>query len=139
MTSKPKGNYMHTILQPKRVGAILLTLALSFSAVPVSAHQPQEFDPGLYVSELTGFEIEATGPNFEITNAELQHYSTGNGEVMLLQSAIGASTLEISFYDDSDSPQESIDIYLQSMEAASEEMEIMDVGFTGEVHYAVVN
>ena len=128
---------MRSMIQPGRLRAVILALTLVFATIPASASQIQDFDPDFYASELTGFEIEASGPIYEITEAELQHYQTGEGEIVRLSSESAVANLEVSFFDDADSPQESLDIYLQSMENAADEAEVIDRGVNGDVHYAL--
>lgn len=115
----------------------LLLIAITLSAGPVAAAQPQQFDPGFYTSVLTGVEIEATGPDFAISGAELQHYTNGQGEVVTIDSETVASSLEVSFFDDSDSPQETLDIYLASYESMATTFDVVDRGINGEYHYAL--
>lgn len=121
---------------PGRLGAFFIAFALIFAAAPVSAGQVQQFEPDFYASELTGIEIEAAGPVYEITEAELQHYLTGEGEVVRLGSDSAVASLEISFFDDGDSPQESVDIYIQSMVNAADELEVVDRGVEGDIYFA---
>lgn len=128
---------MRTKIHPGRLVPLLLTLALVFGASPAVAGQIQDFDPDFYVSDLTGMEIEVSGPVFEITEAELQQYPTGEGEIVHVGSETLAGNLEISFFDDGDSAQESVDIYLQSISGAADSIDVIDRGVSGDLYYAL--
>ncbi|MCO5215051.1 MAG: hypothetical protein M9950_02700 [Thermomicrobiales bacterium] len=82
------------------------------------AAQPQDFTPEAYVSVLTDFEINVTGPVFAITKASLDHYRTGDGEIVSIESE--DSIAEVSFFDDEDTPDDSLDAYLDNIEAAAQ-------------------
>ena len=129
---------MRANLHQKRIGAILLALALVLAAGPVSAGQIQDFEPDFYASSLAGVEIEVSGPIFRITEAELQHYPNGEGEIVDIASDSSLASIEVSFYDDADTPQQSLDIYLSSMENAADEVEVLDRGMSGDTHYLFV-
>lgn len=124
-----------TVRLRKLVTLILVTMVLT--AGPVGAAQPQEFDPEFYTSVLTGIEIEVAGPDFAITGAELQHYSNGEGEVINIDSETRVAILEVSFFDDADTPQTTLDIYLASYESMATSFTVLDRGTNGEYHYAL--
>lgn len=128
---------MRTEIHPRRLLPLLLALALVLAPTPTLAGQIQEFEPDYYVSDLTGMEIEVSGPVFEISEAELQQYSTGDGEIVHIGSETLAGNLEISFFDDGDTAQESVDIYLNSISGASDAIDVIDRGVDGNLHYAV--
>lgn len=115
-----------------------LLVVLSLSGASLAAAQVQDFEPDLYLSQLSGFEVTVSGPEYSIVNAELQHYSNGEGEVVEIESPTGISFLEVSFYDDTDSATDSIDVYLSSLESASESIEVLDSGVIGDHQYSFV-
>lgn len=115
-----------------------LLVVLSLSGASLAAAQVQDFEPDLYLSQLSGFEVTVSGPEYSIVNAELQHYSNGEGEVVEIESPTGISFLEVSFYDDTDSATDSIDVYLSSLESASESIQVLDSGVIGDHQYSFV-
>lgn len=119
--------------------SIFMALALVLIATPAAAGQRQEFEPDFYVSDMTGMEIAVSGPNFAISDAELQEYPTGEGEIVQISSETLAADLEVSFFDDADTPQESVDIYLQSVEGAADAMEVIDRGVFDGRQYALAS
>lgn len=117
------------------IAALLFVLPLA--GITRAAAQEQEFTPELYTSTLSGYEIEVSGPEFEIISAEMEHYSNGDGEIVRIQGQL--ATLEVSFFDDGDTPDESIDAYLSGLEGSGAEIEVADRGITGDTSYAIVN
>lgn len=117
--------------------SIVIALALMIVSAPIVAAQTQDFEPDFYESALTGYEIEVSGPYYEITEAELQEYLTGEGEVIHIGSDSVTANLEISFFDDADTPLETIDIYLQSMENVADSLEVLDRGTIDDRLYAI--
>lgn len=115
----------------------LLLVALMLSAGPAAAAQPQDFEENLYTSLLTGVVVEVAGPDFAISSAELQHYTNGQGEVIDIDSETLDATLEVSFFDDADTPQETLDIYLASYQTMAATFTVLDRGINGEYHYAL--
>src|SRR4051794_12795086 len=99
-----------------RVALIVMLLALTPGSALHVAAQTQAFEPDFYTSELTGVDIEISGSEFEITAADLQHYPNGKGEVVEIEPSTGISHAEVSFFDDSDTPEDTINVYLGSME-----------------------
>lgn len=120
-----------------RSGVTVMIMAVMIGTAPVSAGQTQPFEPGLYTSVLTGFEIEVQGPTYEIVDAELQHYTPGEGEVVQIGSDVVASNVEVSFYDDADTPAETINVYFDAMSNAAEVFEVVDSGVSGDYHYGL--
>lgn len=115
----------------------ILMVALPLAGIGQAVAQEQTFTPEAYTSTLSGYEIEVTGPEYEITSAVLEHYSTGEGEIVGIEGQ--AATLEVSFFDDSDTPDESIDAYLAGLENADIEHTVVDRGIEGSTSYAIVN
>lgn len=117
-------------------GLSFVFVAMLVGVAPVAAGQTQQFQPDSYTSVLTNYEIAVSGPEFAIVDAELQHYLDGEGEVIQMENA-SATNLEVSFYDDSDTPELTIDIYLNSIEVAADEFEVLDRGIDGDYYYAL--
>jgi hypothetical protein len=106
--------------------ALLLAGFAGGDAATVAAqNSSSDIDPALYESELSGIEIEATG-DFAIYQAELQEYSHGQGEVV----SIGSNTayVQVSFFDDTDTNQETLDIYNESFSGDVDSFEVLDDG-----------
>lgn len=112
-----------------RIRALLLCAMLlaGFAGgnVATVAAQSDDIDPELYESELSGIEVEARG-DFAIYQAEIQEYRHGQGEVV----SIGSNTayVQVSFFDDTDTNQETLDIYNESFSSDVDNFEILDAG-----------
>lgn len=119
-----------------RIALTLFGVLLLIVPVGSMAAQPQDFTPETYVSVLTDFEINVTGPVFAITKASLDHYRTGDGEIVSIESE--ASIAEVSFFDDEDTPDDSLDAYLDNIEAAAQSFEVIDRSSKGTIYYAYV-
>lgn len=114
-----------------------LMIAVPMAGITHAVAQEQTFTPEAYTSTLSGYEIAVSGPEYEITSAVLEHYSTGDGEIVGIEGQ--AATLEVSFFDDADTPDESIDAYLAGLENADIEHTVADRGVEGATSYAIVN
>lgn len=110
----------------------LIAMLLTFGLAQTVAAQVQDFEPDFYSSSLAGVDIEVSGPEYQIVQAELQHYSSGEGEVVEIEPESGLSSAEVSFYDDSDTPEESVNIYLTSMENAADTFTLLQEGQVGD-------
>ena len=120
----------------RRIAAIAVALSLLMPTTAAFA-QEQDFEPDFYESQLSGWEITVSGRAFEITAADLEHYSTGEGEVITIETDL--SSAEVSFFDDADTPDESIDIYLDGLETVADDFVVADRGTEGDLSYAVVS
>lgn len=127
---------MKSISQKVRIAIVGLMLALPLFGVTQAAAQDQEFTPELYTSELSGFDVEVSGPAYEITGATMEHYQNGDGEIVNIEGEV--ATLEVSFFDDEDQPDDSIDAYLSGMDQSGIEYEELDRGVDGDVTYSIV-
>ncbi|MCA9832417.1 MAG: hypothetical protein KC435_00560 [Thermomicrobiales bacterium] len=125
---------MKSFIRP--LATVVMAASLAVSAGSAFA-QTQDFEPEFYESQLSGFEINVSGPTFEITAADLQHYSNGDGEVVTIDSEL--SSAEVSFFDDDDTPDESIDAYLGSLEQVAENYVVVDRDTDGDVSYALAS
>lgn len=127
--------FIHVALRLSVILAMLLgSLGVARGA---AAAQTQDFEPGLYSSTLANVDIEVSGPEYEIVEAELQHYESGEGEVIGIEPGSGISHAEVSFYDDDDTPEDTIEIYLSSMSSAADDFAILDEGTDGDWQYAL--
>lgn len=119
-------------------GRVLLLFAMFLaglaSGVPSLAAQSSDVEPDYYLSELSELEIEITGDEFEIYEAELQTYEHGEGEIVQIES--GTSSVQVAFFDDTDTNLETLDIYNESFSADVEDFEILDEGEDGDVVYS---
>ena len=123
-----------------RLSVILAMLLGSLGvAGGAAAAQTQDFEPGLYSSTLANVDIEVSGPEYEIVEAELQHYEHGEGEVIGIEPVSGVSHAEVSFYDDDDTPDDTIEIYLSSMSSAADDFAILDEGTDGDWQYVLAS
>lgn len=119
-----------------RIAIVSLLVALPVFGATQALAQDQEFTPELYTSELTGFDVEVTGPEYEITGATLEHYQTGDGEIVNIEGEL--ATLEVSFFDDEDTPEDSIDAYLAGLDQSGLEFEELERDVDGDVTHAIV-
>lgn len=130
---------MRTLTKTLHLGIAAMMSALMLGVAPLAAAQPQEFEPDFYTSALTGLEVEVSGPVYEINDAELQHYPSGEGEVIHIGSEVVAANVEVSFFDDGDTPNSSIDIYINAMESVADDFELVDRGTSGDYVYAIAH
>jgi hypothetical protein len=120
-----------------RLLIVSLMIALPLAGITQAVAQEQVFTPEAYTSSLSGYEIAVRGPEFEITSAVLEHYSNGEGEIVEIEGEL--ATLEVSFFDDADTPDESIDAYLAGLENADVDHSVVDRGVTGDTSFAIVS
>lgn len=115
---------------PVMIRMLLLgMLAMSgIMRVPTTALAAQSgsVDPSAYQSELSGYDVTISGDSFEIYNAELQNYSNGQGEI--IEIASNTSYVQIAFFDDTDTNQETLEIYNDAFSGDVDEWEIIDEG-----------
>ena len=119
-----------------RIVLVCLLMALPMIGLAPAAAQEQEFTPESYTSTLTPFEIEVAGPVYAITGATLEHYATGDGEIVDIESEW--VTIEISFFDDADSPEQSIDAYIDGIDSADVDYTIVDRGQAADTTFAII-
>ena len=115
--------------------ASLLILAL-FLPPAVNARQPgTESDP--YRTELMDWSIAVSGPNYEMVEVALEEYPHGRGERVYIASVESLGFVEISLFDDDDSPEDTIDLMLRDFRAASQSLHVLDSGLSNNMHYAL--
>lgn len=93
----------------------------------------------VYETELTGWDIEIEGSFWVLDeeNTMVEHYEHGDGERVLIDHAQGGAFVEISFFDDTDSPEETIEIMLTDFEEDVDTWEVLDEGNEGDVYFAL--
>ena len=97
------------------------------------AAQSGDLDPSAYESELSGLEIEISGDDFEIYEAEVQNYSHGQGEIVEIAS--NTSYVQVAFFDDTDTNEETLEIYNEAFSSDVDDFEILDEGENGDTVY----
>lgn len=128
-TSKNPGS---TVVGRLRALVVCLTI---LAGLPVSAGFAAQ-DDNVYEAELIDWTIEASGPNYMLQNVDLEEYPHGRGERIYITSVDSAGFVEVSFFDDEDSPEQTIELMLRDFESASRSLDVLDSGFADDVHYA---
>ncbi len=105
---------------------MLLTASVARVPTPALAAQSSDVDPASYVSELSGYQVDVSDDNFEIYNAELQTYRNGQGEI--IEIASNTAYVQIAFFDDTDTNQETLDIYNEAFTGDVDDFEVLDEG-----------
>lgn len=120
-----------------RIALSALTLLMLMSAVPAStlAQTGTEGDP--YKSEILEWNISVSGPNYVLEDVALEEYPHGRGERLYVSSVDSLGFVELSFFDDSDSPGQTIEIMLRDFESASESFTLLESGDEEGVFYAL--
>ncbi len=120
-----------------RILIVGLLLALPLLSVAGVGAQEQNFTPQAYTSQLSDFDIVVSGPVYAITGATLEHYSSGEGEIVTIESDV--VSIEVSFFDDADTPEQTIDAYLAGIENADLDYTLIDRGIEAGVTYALTS
>lgn len=128
-------------------GTLALTGAIGTAGIAGAQDVPEgeamDFEPTAFTSELTGFDIELTGDNWEITDVVSQQWSDASGEpgdaeVVSIESegALG----EINFFDDTDTPEQSLDTWQSSLEGGDsiENVTVIEEGEDDGVFYRLL-
>lgn len=110
----------------------LFMLVVTVPFVPASATQ----NGSDYETELLGWIIEVSGPNYVLENVALEEYPHGRGERVYITSLESAGFAEVSFFDDEDTPEQTIELMLRDFESASQSLEVLDSGYANAMHYA---
>lgn len=100
-----------------------------FGGVALGAQSP-DLDPAFYESELSGLEIEIDGDDFEIYEAEVRNYGNGQGEIVEIAS--NTAYIQVAFFDDTDTNQETLDIYNEAFSGDVDDFEVLDEGEDGD-------
>ncbi len=105
---------------------MLLVTGVARVPAPALAAQSSDVDPASYESELSGYQVDISGDEFEIYNAELQTYRNGQGEI--IEIASNTAYVQIAFFDDTDTNQETLDIYNEAFSGDVDDFEVLDEG-----------
>lgn len=111
-------------------GALTLIGLIGGGALASAQDEPQ-WEPDSYESMLTGYEIEVSGPDFAIEDVVHQEYSDGENEQVYIESDYATS--QISFFDDSDTPQDTIELWLSDLRDGMDSLDVVDQGVDGDV------
>lgn len=114
--------------------ALAGSLALSGvvgGATLASAQAEPEWEADYYESMLTGYEIEISGSDFEITDVIYQEYDDGENEQVYIESDY--SSTQVSFFDDSDSPEDTIELWIDDIGSEMDSFEVVESGVDDDV------
>lgn len=103
---------------------VALVTTLGTAAGPVAA-QGTSASGDSYISELSDLEVEVFG-DFEITDTQLQSYPEGEGEFVSIESP--DALLQVAFFDDTDEPESTLELFVDGLEADSDEFELIQDG-----------
>lgn len=119
----------------RRIRLVIACLVL-VASIPFAVGAAAQ--PGTpYETELLGWNIDVTGPNYTLENVALEEYPHGQGERVYITSLESLGFVEISFFDDEDTPEQTVDLMLRDFDAASRSLEVLDSGFANDIHYAL--
>lgn len=113
---------------------VMTTLAASTSGLAAQGSPKPDFEPDYFKSMLTGFEIEISSEEFSIYDVYQQNYVDGENELIYISS--DTSVLEISLFDDEDSPADTIDMWIELLAEDADDLEIVDSGQDGDVSWS---
>lgn len=119
---------MKTVSRLQRV-ALAGTIAISGllgASTFVAAQDGPEFEPDYYESQLTGYEIEIEGDDFVIDDVVYQEYDDGENEQIYIESEY--SSTQVSFFDDSDAPEDTIELWISDLSEGMDSLEIVESG-----------
>lgn len=115
---------------------LLITSSIMvFVASPSAAQSGTPGDP--YKAELLDWKISVSGPNYVLENVALEEYPHGRGERIYVTSVESLGFVEIAFFDDQDTAEDSIDIMLRDFASASTSFAVIDSGVDGDIHLAL--
>lgn len=119
---------MQTMSRVQRLAlAGMIGLGSLFGAGAVAAAQVEpDWDPDFYQSELTGYEIEVSGSDFVIDDVVYQEYDDGENEQIYIEGEV--STAQVSFFDDSDAPEDTIELWISDLSEGMDTLEVVDSG-----------
>lgn len=129
-----------TPLSPSSVVTVPIRLVITVVLIFASLSAPSGVaaqDSNEYEAELHDWTISVSGPNYVLQNVSLEEYPHGRGERIYVTSVESAGFVEISFFDDEDSPEQTIELNLRDFESASRSLEVLDRGFANDVHHAL--
>lgn len=111
-----------------RTGLLVALIAVGLAGGPPAAvgAQRADFEPDAYVSGLSDLEIEISGRDYEIYDAELQEYPHGEGEIVSISSL--TAFLQVAFFDDSDTNEQTLELFNESFASVVDDFEVIDEG-----------
>lgn len=89
-----------------------------------------------YVSELSDIEIEVSG-DVQIADSYTEQYEHGEGEIVELESP--GAIMQVAFFDDTDDPETTIELYNAGFENAAESFAVVDQGLAGDVAWSLAS
>lgn len=123
-------------IKGRSTGTILITvLAMvlaSFLIAPAATATE-----AAYSSELTGWDIGISGPEFALESTFLEEYPHGNGERIVISGLQNQAVVELAFFDDTDTPVQTIEVAMREVENTSREFHLIDSGETDDGAYAL--
>ena len=126
------------LVNPRRsLAAITVLLALLVAALPFIQPASARQDDQRLDTTLTGQEIRVTGPNFALDDIALEEYPHGQGERIYISSVNTRAFAEIAFFDDSDTPEQTINVMMADFESTAHQFAIVDSGINGSIFYAL--
>jgi hypothetical protein len=131
-----------------RFGRVWLTSAVIsgalFGATGVAAQDDDpDFEPTSYQTIMTEEQIEISGDIFHISDVLRQNYPDGENEQVFFDGTLEnelPAFLEVTWLDDSDTPDETIELWVSGLAEAEDidDLEIVDAGLDGDVYWYYV-
>jgi hypothetical protein len=91
-----------------------------------AAQVPMDFERDYFKSELTKYEVEISGTDFDIFDVFQQNYPDGENEQVRIES--DDATVQISFFDDPDSPEDTIELWVSGLSDSMDSLEVVESG-----------
>jgi hypothetical protein len=123
-------NIVSTLQRLALAGALAISSGLGATSLAGAQAEP-DFEPDYYQSVLTGYEIEIDGNDFVIDDVVYQEYADGENEQVYIESDV--ASLQVSFFDDSDSPEDTIELWIRDLGEGMDRLEIVASGTDGDV------
>lgn len=111
-------------------GTLTLTGLFAGDTLASAQDEPQ-WEPDYYESLLTGYAIEVSGKDFTIADVVHQEYRGGENEQVYIES--DDATSQVSFFDDTDTPKDTIELWLSDLGDGMDSLEVVDQGVDGDV------
>lgn len=115
-------SHLLTSIRMLLLGAIVVA---SLGVAPAVA-QSSRGDASLYRSELSGLDVAVDGDEFAIYETEVLNYAHGQGEIIEISS--NTAFVQIAFFDDTDTNQETLEIYNDAFISDVDEFQVLDEG-----------
>lgn len=132
-----KGNSLYRVRRAlARVGSVVAILVVIMGGNPV-AYAQSGSRPQSYTSELTGWQVDVAGPNFALSDAVQEQYPHGRGERITINGVNSHSYAEVAFFDDTDTPEDTIAVTLREFQTTSQSFAVLDSGINSGVSYTL--